>query len=174
MTVIVQQLVPILGALGLAGLITQWFAAAKDRRASRAAVLNALAAAEAARWATGAAVADFERLRSALRDLETALLIARLPRSMVAAYAPVAFAALWYVQADVERYGDPEEASIDPPLHDAVRYAAETISRAVWSGPTTRRVRASWRGWRFRRQVAKLTKRQEIKPLLDRGRAVTE
>jgi hypothetical protein len=136
----VPLLVSILGALGVATIISQWFASGKDRRTSRAAVLTELAAVEAARWPShsGTDVEDITRLRAAIRQLETAALIARLPRRAIVRYVQLSTACLHFTLEEVERYGDPEAAALPQALYDLLLDAAEIVSRVAWSSRATR------------------------------------
>ncbi|MHA6626250.1 hypothetical protein ACU61A_12515 [Pseudonocardia sichuanensis] len=135
---IIPLVVSVLGALGIGSVIGQWVAGGKDRRAARAAVLDKLGAVEAARWFGSDRTADSEKLVAAIRELETAALVARVPRAAVVPYAQLAAAGLWYMHDEVERTGDDDYAAISMPVSDTIAGAAEVVSRAAWSTPAVR------------------------------------
>jgi hypothetical protein len=135
---VIPLVVSVLGALGVGSLIGQWVAGGKDRRAARAAVLDKLGAVEAARWYGTDRGADSEKLVAAVRELETAALIARVPRAAVVPYAQLAVAGLWHMHNEVERHDDEERAGLDLSISDAIHDAAEVVSRSAWSAPAIR------------------------------------
>lgn len=136
---LVPLVVSVLGALGVATVIAQWFNSGKDRRAARAAVLMELADVESARWYRDGEIDDNRRLRDAIRKLETAALIARIPRRVLVPYAQLATAALWTTQYEVEKFeGDPEASSLPTPFFELLQEAASVVSWAAWSPPTAR------------------------------------
>lgn len=63
---------PIIGALGIGSLITQYLMAGRSRREVRGAVLKQLAEVEQARWAGGPDDIDYREFQKALHTLETA------------------------------------------------------------------------------------------------------
>jgi hypothetical protein len=88
----VPLIASVLTAFGIAGLTAQWYASGKDRRAARAELLRCLGEVEDARWYRDGATADNARLTLAIRKLETAALIARIPRFVIVPYAQLATA----------------------------------------------------------------------------------
>lgn len=144
-------IVALLGALGAGSVIGQWFAASKDRKTARAAVLKELAAVEEARWASGNPEKDATQFQAAIRQLETAALIGRVPRIAVLPYVQLAAAALWTTQERVEERGfDPEAAYLDAAMAVLVLDAAEIVSMAAWTSPWTRWI---WLRRRLRRSA---------------------
>jgi hypothetical protein len=83
----------LLAALGAGSVIGNWFGGGRSRREVRSAVLKAIAATETERWTDDPNSADYEDLLSAIRDLETTALIARIPRRAVRHYLIFAYAA---------------------------------------------------------------------------------
>jgi hypothetical protein len=75
------NIVSLIGALGIGSVIGQWFTASKDRKTARAAVLKELALVEEARWYQDGPETDSPKLSIAIRQLETAALIGRVPRA---------------------------------------------------------------------------------------------
>jgi hypothetical protein len=152
---VVPLVVSVLGALGIASIVSQWFSSGKDRRAARAAVLSHLGAVEAGRWANldDDLGEQYVRLRAAIRELETAALIARVPRRPVVLYAQLALAAFWHTRGELEKYEEPEASSLPTEYSNIVHSAAELVSRAAWSSPATRWV---WLRWRQRRVARRL------------------
>ncbi len=145
-----STIISLIAALGIGSLIGQWYTASKDRRTARAAVLKELAAVEEARWRyLDASAADSPRLSDAIRQLEIAALVARVPRAAVLPYVQLATAGLWIVQDEIElRDSPPEEVGLAIDVAYAVLDAAEIVSKAAWSSPATRWV---WLRWRIRR-----------------------
>ena len=88
-------IVALIGALGFGSVIGQWFGAGKELRAARAAVLKALEAVESARWGIGEDGTANKGRSEAIRELQTAALIARIPRAVIRTYAQLATAASW-------------------------------------------------------------------------------
>jgi hypothetical protein len=163
---IIPLVVSVLGALGVGSVIGQWVAGGKDRRAARAAVLDKLGAVEAVRWYEGDRTADSEKLVAAIRELETAALVARVPRAAVVPYAQLAAGGLWYMHDEVERTGgDDDMAALSWPVSDAIHGAAEIVSRAAWSPPA---IRLFWlRGalWKNRRAVKAIDESRFVRAL---------
>ena len=138
-----STIISLIAALGIGSLIGQWYTASKDRRTARAAVLKELAAVEKA-WPA----ADSPRLSDAIRQLEIAALVARVPRAAVLPYVQLATAGLWIVQDEIELRDSPPEVGLAIDVAYAVLDAAEIVSKAAWSSPATRWV---WLRWRIRR-----------------------
>ena len=128
----------LIGALGFGSVIGQWFGAGKDRRSTRAAVLRAIPAVEHARWYREGSEKDGRALTQATRDLETAALIAKLPRPPVRLYVQLATASLLESNVDAEPRGDPEYGSINMQLSEVVLGAAALVSDTAWASPLTR------------------------------------
>lgn len=149
-TIVVSEAVSILGALGLGSALGQYLVSSKDRREARARVLSTLAEVEQSRWVGPDKTASFAEFQTALRNFQTAALIARLPRSAVWEYGSLAQSARWLSQEEWDRTGDPETGGgIDAYLGDAIREAARTIAELAWSwGPT--------HTWRWRRGKARV------------------
>ena len=77
-------------------------------------------------------------LTQATRNLETAALIAKLPRSPVRLYVQLATAALMASNEDAEPRGDPEYGSINAQLSEVVLNSAALVSDTAWASPLTR------------------------------------
>jgi hypothetical protein len=157
----VSTIVALLGTLGFGSVIGQWFGASKDRRTARAAVLKELGSVELARWYEKGPEDDGVRLHVAIRALETAALIARLPRPAIRNYAQLATACLSYVQGKVEDGEHLEVAGISMDFSDVVHDAGEIVSKAAWGSPFTR---WTWLPRRLRRSeqyVAALDKGEQ-------------
>lgn len=133
----IPLVVSVLGALGIGSVFGQWTAGSKDRRATRAAVLDKLRRVEVLRWPETGADAEGPALLAAIRDLETAALVARIPRAAVLQYGQLAVAGLWTMHNDIELRGI-EYIGLDTPASNVVAAAAGIVSRAAWSTPATR------------------------------------
>ena len=124
----------IVGALGVGLLVTQYVLGGQARREVRSAVLRQLAEVEIARWAGPPGEVDLLGFRETVRELETAALIARIPRRAVVHYLVCAYASRWASEEFYERHGDEEVGGILPTdIYNVVRDAAETVSRLAWS-----------------------------------------
>jgi hypothetical protein len=132
---LIPLLVSLLGAFGVATVIGQWFASGKDRRDSRAEVLRALSEVEDARGLNTQAGPDLEM---AIRKLETAALVARVPRVAVLRYTWLARAANYYLSDQLELRGEPEYVGLELSIADAVLRAARIVAHAAWATPATR------------------------------------
>lgn len=141
----VATITSIAGAVGLGTVIGQWFAGAKDRRAAKAAVLQAIVDVEQARWA-GDQNPDGGKMREATRSLHTAALIAKLPRKPVRHYLVLASAAHYLSQHDYEISGDPEHGGgIDAEFSDIVRDSARVIVARIWGSALWGKLTDWWR-----------------------------
>jgi hypothetical protein len=144
------------------------FAAGKDRRAARAAVLTELGVIETARWADPREDVDtqYRQLRAAIRQLQTAALIAQVPRRPVVLYSQFALAAFWYIRGEIEKVrGDPDLIGLPTGFYDTVYDAADMVSKAAWSSPATRWLWLPWRHLRLDRR-ARAIKDSELAPLI--------
>jgi hypothetical protein len=135
--------ISLVGALGIGSVATQYAASGGLRRQTRADVLKALSNAEKARW-VGPEPHD-PPFSVAIRELQVAALVARVPREAVAHYKVLAYAAFWASGRHREAYPDDEFAgSVDTQFADVVREAADDVNRLVWS-PTRSRIGLSRR-----------------------------
>lgn len=128
---IITLVVSVLTAVGFSSLLTQWASGGNDRRASRAAALNALRKVEEERWfGVGTDPATF---KAAIRELETAMLLARVPAAPVALYVALASAAHQVTRLDYQ--ADPREdgGTLSISLADFVRRTARIVLRYIWS-----------------------------------------
>jgi len=88
---------------------------------------------------------DLGEFQTSMRKLQTAALVARLPRDAVWEYAVLAQAARWLSEEEWERTGDPETGGgIDGYLAEAAREAARAVAAIAWSP-------APMHTWRWRR-----------------------
>lgn len=132
------QWVPLLGALGVSGLIVGWAGAGKARREVRSGVLKALATAESSRWAN---TTPFSEFNAAIRELETTALVARVPRDAIRHYAVLAEASRRLSDDSYsELEGDEEMGAggINGYYAGLVRDAAHIITQLAWSPLRTR------------------------------------
>jgi hypothetical protein len=79
---VTTEIVTVLACLGSDQSWVKYVASSKDRHETRARVLTALADAESARW-VGADSKTHAEFQTSLRELQTAALVARLPRDAV-------------------------------------------------------------------------------------------
>jgi len=99
----------------------------------RGAVLDKMSAVEATRW-VGPGEVTYTEFRTACRSLETACLVARVPRAVVLNYLAFAHAARLNSGANWERHGDDEVGGfVSTDINDAVVEAAEVLTKIVWS-----------------------------------------
>jgi hypothetical protein len=122
------------GGLGVGSAIGTWFGAGRARREVRSDVLKALATTESKRWAEDPDSHDYPEFVTAVRGLETAALIARLPRRAVLHYVVLADAArhlsgdsVDYLPAENDFWGP-----IDGRFDTLVRDAAEVLTGLTW------------------------------------------
>lgn len=126
--------VPLLGALGIGSVIGNYVGAGRTRREVRSGVLKAIAKTETERWAGAPDSKDYPDFVSAVRDLETSALIARIPRHAMRHYLVLAEAAR-RLSDDAFDVQYPEEVlagPIDGYFDDVVRDAAEILTRLAW------------------------------------------
>ncbi len=93
--------------LGVGSILGQYIGSSKDRREARAGVLSALVDTESSRW-VGPDSKTLDEFHSSMRKLQTAALIARLPRDAVEQYAVLGQAGRRSSQTVWERNADPE------------------------------------------------------------------
>ena len=139
---LVVEFAPLLGALGAGSVIGTWLGGGRSRREMRSAVLNAIAVTETKRWATDPDSTDFGEFVNAIRDLETAALVARIPRRAVHHYAVLAHTARHLSDDDVDYFpGDTDFwGPIDGYFDTLVRDAADVLTRLAWRPYWTRLV----------------------------------
>jgi hypothetical protein len=134
------QWVPLLSALGVGGAIVGWVGAGKVRRELRSAVLNAITVVETERWERDPDSADYPKFVAAVHDLETAALVARIPRIAVRHYVVLAEAAR-QLSDDAVDFDDADQTfwgGIDGYFATLVRDAAEVLTQLAWSPARTR------------------------------------
>lgn len=125
----------ITGALGIGSFAGQYLIGSQQRRQLRSEVLRHLASTERTRWA-GSSSADpsFQHFKDSVRELETAAIIARVPRRPLRLYIQLATAARLMSDDDVEQKDGQEEAGgINTALGRCVRVSAAQLSRLMWS-----------------------------------------
>ncbi|MGU3651850.1 hypothetical protein [Mycolicibacterium sp. A43C] len=159
-------LASLLTALGVGGGVGQYIGASTARREVRSAFLNAVAAIEDTRFAKAPNGEDFPKFVDAVRELETAALIARIPEQAVHHYVVLARAARYYSGATVDYdpidndfYGD-----IDFVFDAIVRDTARLLTTLAWSPWRTRP--------KLRRRLSKI--RQRVLKRIDEKRGLEE
>ncbi|WP_144418324.1 hypothetical protein [Mycobacterium sp. EPa45] len=132
------QWIPLISALGVGGAIGGWVGASRQRREVRGGVLNAIAATESKRWAGAYGYREFS---AGLRELETAALVARVPRSAVQHYIVFADAARCLSDDSYEEHDGDEEmgaGAVNGYYASLVRHAAEIVTQLAWRPWLTR------------------------------------
>lgn len=139
------QWVPLLSALGAGGAIVGWVGAGKARRELRSAVLQAVTVVETERWAHDPDSADYPKFVAAVHELETAALVARIPREAVRHYVVLAEAARQLSDEAVDF--DPGDETfwggIDGYFNTLVRDATEVLIKLAWN-PWRQRATLPW------------------------------
>lgn len=138
MTDLLQIIPSIVGGGFIGSLATHYLTTGRERREIRSEVLHKLSDTEQKRWA---GLYKRDQFRDALRDLETAALIARLPRDLVLLYKLLAQTARNLSEADIEDDPTKHEAfagGIDGKFATIVRDTAADMSRAIWAPFITR------------------------------------
>lgn len=127
----IANLISLLGVLGLGSVLTQFLMAGGQRRQTRAEVLRAIGDVESTRWAGGEEPSA--PLHVTMRELDTAALLARVPREAVVHYKVLAQAGYWASVDSWEEYPDPEfGGGIDSKFATIIREAASELSSLVW------------------------------------------
>ena len=128
----VSDLVTILGALGVGSIFGQYLIGGQQRREIRSRVLSALEKLEDVRWSEGPGTQS--RFPEARHQLETAALIARVPRHVVSHYILLAEAAWRMSERHWEEKPDlPESGAIDIVYANLVTEAAGDLAHCAWS-----------------------------------------
>ncbi len=150
------QWVPLLSALGAAGVVGTWVGGGRARREVRSAILTAIANTESERWAEDPDGSGYPRFVAALRELETAALIARVPKGAVHHYVVLAEAARNLSDDAVEFF--PGDTSfwgpIDGYFDTLVRDSAAVLTRLAWN-PCRGRLKLRWSLRRLRARALK-------------------
>jgi hypothetical protein len=120
------QVVGTLFAAVIGGVIAPQITQARERRAARADVLTKVSQVEELRWGGE----DYQEFTRSLAALESAAIMARVPRRIVRAYAKVAKAAR-DSSIHVDR-GDYMEWVPDPAEDAGAERALEALSQAIW------------------------------------------
>jgi hypothetical protein len=148
--------VPLLGALGVGGAIGNYVGAGRSRREVRSAILQAIANTEKERWSKDPDGNDYSEFVIALRELETASLIARVPRDAVHHYVVLAEAARILSDDAVDFF--PGDSSfwgpIDGYFDTLVRNSAAVLTRLAWS-PWRARIKLRWNLRKLRARALK-------------------
>ncbi len=116
----------IIGALGIGSFAGQYLIGSQQRRQLRSEVLRHLASTERTRWA-GSSSTDpsFQHFKDSVRELETAAIIARVPRRPLRLYIQLATVARLTSDDDVKQKDGQEEAGgINTALGRCVRLSA--------------------------------------------------
>lgn len=143
----------LLTALGVGSFIVQYLLGGQQRREVRSRVLGAIEEVEDARWANDDAT--FQKFRKTTHHLETAALVARLPRQVVSDYIFIAWVA-WRVSNEswLEWAEGDGTGSLPGSLADITTEAASDVARCAWSPWIARpRVWLRARGRRVRLKV---------------------
>jgi hypothetical protein len=137
--------VPLLGALGVGSVIGNYVGGGRSRREVRSAIFKTVAEVETRRWSTDPDSADFPAFIAAVREMETATLIARIPRNAVQHYMILACTARGLSNDAVEF--DPADhsfwGSIDSDFDTLVRDAAGVLTQHAWN-PWRARMTLRW------------------------------
>lgn len=130
-----MQWIPLLTALGAGTAIGNYLGAGRGRREVRSNALNCLAATETSRFTGHSGLPDAPNFQAALRDFETAALIARIPRPVVQHYLAFAQAAQGLSREDFEEKGGDEDQGagmVDADFDKLVRRSAEIVTGLAW------------------------------------------
>jgi hypothetical protein len=122
----------LIGALGIGSVLGTWLTGGQARREVRSKVLAALAETEQKRWAGDG---NYHEFNIAVRRLETAALVARVPRKVVLHYVVLAQTANYLSRENYEELGGDEDmgaGAINGYYAGHVRDAAEIITLCVW------------------------------------------
>lgn len=131
----IASVTSIIGALGIGSFIGQYLIGSQQRRQLRSDVLRCLSNTEKNRWA-GPASTDPKRaeFNESIRELETAALIARVPRKTLVTYMRLAIAARGMSEIGVaEGMGYEEDGGINAVFADIVRDSAAHVTHSLWS-----------------------------------------
>ena len=123
----------VMSALGVGSLVGTYVTVNKDRRASRAAVLQKIQQVELERWAP----VNWLKLRAYSSELSAAALVAQLPRSVVAEYLALAHAAAGLSQDNAdERPDDEYSGGVNSQIADLASQSARLMTAVTWApGP---------------------------------------
>lgn len=134
-------LASLLTAVGVSGLVVNWVAEGKARRHFRGDVLKLLSEAESKRWA--GQHHSYREFETALYDLQTAALVARVPQHAVHQYVVLAEVARRVSDDSFAFYNgdfDAGASEIDRQFATHVRDSAGIISQLAWH-PVKKRFR---------------------------------
>lgn len=128
---------PLVGGLGIGSAvsttISTYLTSGQSRRTGRGAVLAALSEVEEARWAGPDDNITYSTFLTKCRALETAALIARVPREAVMQYLIYAHAARMCSQDNWDQHGVEEVGGfVDPEVDKSVREAAAVLTGVIW------------------------------------------
>lgn len=129
--------ISLIGALGIGSIATQFLSRGPDRRAARARALEALGDVEQARWAPHDP--GEPTFVQASRTLQTAALLAQIPRGPVIEYLIQAQAAQWMSVESFRQLPDPEYGGgINANVANVVRDSAQSLSQIIWASSPRR------------------------------------
>lgn len=128
---------PLLGGLGIGSVvsttISTYLTSGQSRRTGRGAVLAALSEVEEARWVDPDDLIQYSTFQTRCRALETAALIARVPRDAVQHYLIYAHAARIRSQENWDDHGAKEVGGfVEPEVDKNARDAATALTNVIW------------------------------------------
>jgi hypothetical protein len=146
--------VPLVGALGIGSVIGNWVGGGRARREVRSGILKALATTENKRYCKDPNWKDYPEFITAIRELETAALIARIPSPAVHQYVVFAEAARKLSEDSVQFFPGDESffGRVDGYFDKLVRDSAEVLTQLAWS-PWQARVTRRWNSWKLRKRA---------------------
>lgn len=159
----------IIGALGIGSFAGQYLIGSQQRRQLRSEVLRHIAITERTRWA-GASSTDpsFQAFKESVRELETAAIIARVPRRPLTLYIQLATAARLLSDDDLELMdGEDGAGGISSEFSRSVRNSAAQVIRLMWS-PWLARIGMKRQTQATEREVQGL--KDEVVSAVDRAR----
>lgn len=129
----ISGIASIIGALGIGSFVGQYLIGSQQRRQLRSEVLKHLAHTENARWAPDES--GDPKFRESMRELETAAMVARIPRKVIDQYKVFAYAAWWLSREswDSHPFSESGGGLIAGDFAAIVRDAAAEVSKSAWS-----------------------------------------
>lgn len=132
-----EVLGPLLSGLGVGTVVSTtvstYLTSGQSRRTGRGAVLAALSGVEETRWAGPEENISYSTFQTKCRALETAALIARVPREAVMQYLVYAHAARMNSQDNWDEHQVEEVGGfVDPAVDKNARDAAAALTNVIW------------------------------------------
>lgn len=129
-----SELVQLLGAVGVGGIVVQYLSRSAERRQARGQVREALSEVERLRWTFDLRVDDWREFRGALRSFVSAALVAGMPRRLVDRYERMAQVSRSVTarMLKAQNVTSADQVTINAELSECIERTHELVADYLW------------------------------------------